>query len=137
MKLRNNDQGSILLSTFHLLFFMSFLILSLTSVIRNQVMQLQQISQAYEAKALIEVSELLLRERILWEEVETGMVYFKQGSVEITKESDAEYVLVAKLSNGYTSRLTVEIRLAPESDEPERENILEEPLTDLTSDNLD
>lgn len=103
-KLRTNEEGSLLLSTFHLLLFISFLILSVTGVVYNQLMQLQQISQAYEAKALIEVSESMLKDRRVWEDVETATLYFSQGHVEIVKETDAEYLLVAYLNNRYTSQ---------------------------------
>ncbi|GEK88755.1 hypothetical protein SAMN04488100_10833 [Alkalibacterium putridalgicola] len=99
-----SEEGSLLLSTFHLLLFISFLILSVTGVVYNQLMQLQQISQSYEAKALIEVSESMLKDRLVWEDVETATLYFSQGHVEILKETDAEYSLVAYLNNRYTSR---------------------------------
>lgn len=106
---RDNEEGSLLLSTFHLLFFISFLIVSLTGIVYNQMMQLQQISQAYEAKALIEVSKSMLREKAKWEDVETATLYFSQGEVVIRKASDTEFILAAKLNNSYTSSQTIAI----------------------------
>ncbi|GEK91354.1 hypothetical protein [Alkalibacterium kapii] len=101
------DEGSLLLSTFHLLFFISFLIISLTSIINNQLMQLQLVSRAYEAKAMIEVSQTLLRGKNEWENVETGTIYFSQGEVTIEKKTAGEYELEAKLNNNYTSSQTI------------------------------
>ncbi|WP_091529036.1 hypothetical protein [Alkalibacterium subtropicum] len=112
-KLRTNEEGSLLLSTFHLLLFISFLILSVTAIVNNQLMQLHQISQAYEAKALIEVSESLLKDRLVREEVEAATLYFSQGHVEIIKETDTDYSLVAHLTNHYTRRQMLRIEPEP------------------------
>jgi len=112
-----SEEGSLLLSTFHLLFFVSFLILSLTGIIYNQMMQLQQFSQAYEAKALIEMSEAVLQDKLEWEDVEKGTVYFTQGKVDIEKVSDTEYELSARLNNNYTSSQNVIIPLPTKPEE--------------------
>ncbi|MDZ7834856.1 MAG: hypothetical protein U5K84_05495 [Alkalibacterium sp.] len=101
---RGGEEGSILLSTFHLLLFLTFLILALTTVVQNQVMQLRQISHSYEARALIALSEDRLKERLEWHEVETGMIAYSTGNVEIIRESEKTYLLVATLNNSYASR---------------------------------
>ncbi|MFO8068433.1 MAG: hypothetical protein R6U02_00315 [Alkalibacterium sp.] len=125
-KIRCNDEGSLLLSTFHLLLFISFLILSLTAILQHQMMQLQLISQAYEAKALIEVSEELLRERLDREDVETGTIYFSEGRVDISKETDTRYTLAATMPNHYTSRRSIEISAVENVLEPEIQGLDEE-----------
>lgn len=105
----DKEEGSILLSTFHLLLFSSFLIISLTTVMRYQIMQLQQISHSYEAKALIELSADILRERVETDEIETSTLYFNSGSVKINKETASQYTLIATLTNTYTSKATINI----------------------------
>lgn len=135
--LRTREEGSLLLSTFHLLFFVSFLILSLTGIVYNQLMQLQQISQAYEAKALIEVSEFLLQEKLEGEEVESATLHFSQGKVAISKDSDTAYSLVATMTNGYTSSQTLSVTPNPGPDEvlvtPENLESTELPITEESS----
>lgn len=108
-KITTEDEGSLLLSTFYLLIFISFLILSLTGIIYNQLTQLQLTSQAYEAKALIEVSQNMLREKDDLDKIERAMLYFKQGEVQIKKLSEREYKLEARLNNAYKSSLTFSI----------------------------
>ncbi|OJF94305.1 hypothetical protein AX762_07535 [Alkalibacterium sp. 20] len=116
-KISHNDEGSLLLSTFHLLLFISFLIISLTAILQHQMMQLQQINQSYEAKALIEVSEVFLRERLEWEDIETGTLYFNEGRVDVAKETETLYTLVATMPNHYTSRRSIEISSVEDMEE--------------------
>ncbi|MER2063319.1 MAG: hypothetical protein ABS873_01590 [Alkalibacterium sp.] len=108
-KICESEEGSLLLSTFHLLLFITFLVLSLTGIVYNQHMQLNQMSQAYEAKALIEVSRTLLQERLEKEEVDEAVLSFNQGEVTISKVSGYEYRLVATLTNAYVSSQSITI----------------------------
>lgn len=129
-KISQYDEGSILLSTFHLLLFISFLIISLTAILQHQMMQLQQISQSYEAKALIEVSEAFLRERLEWEDVETGTLYFDEGRVDVLKETDTLYTFVATMPNHYTSKRTIEISAIEDLEELEILELDEEGISE-------
>ena len=115
------EKGSVLLSTFHLLLFTSFLLISLTSIVRLQVMQLQQIAFSYEAKALIEIGEEILMVEVEKNNIETGRILFREGTVDIKKETESLYTLVATLPNKYTSQSTIEIQ-------PIVEEEIQEPL---------
>jgi len=115
---KGGEEGSILLSTFHLLLFLTFLILALTTVVQNQVMQLRQISHSYEARALIALSEDKLREKLESQEVESGTIAYSTGNVEIIREAEKTYLLVATLNNSYTSKSKVEIIRETTVDDP-------------------
>lgn len=114
---RTSEEGSIMLSTFYLILFVSFLTVSLAGIIYNQMMQLKHLSDAYEAKALIEVSGHLLEERLESEDIETAILYYSEGIVKIRKESAEEYSLVATLANEYTSSQRITVTLEVESEE--------------------
>ena len=131
------EKGSVLLSTFHLLLFTSFLLISLTSIVRLQVMQLQQIAFSYEAKALIEIGEEILMVEVEKNNIETGRILFREGTVDIKKETESLYTLVATLPNKYTSQSTIEIHPIVEeiveTEEPEKTqpDVSEDELTEL------
>lgn len=129
MKLKN-EEGSVLISTFGLLLFLSFLITSATLVIRHQVIQFNQISTSYEAKAMIEMTEHLFLENQNKEEIKSGVVTFSNGSVTVTEMSERVYFFKATLNNNYTSQATL---ILPE---PLVEEEPEEPIED-TSDTVE
>lgn len=129
MKLKN-EEGSVLISTFGLLLFLSFLITSATLVIRHQVIQFNQISTSYEAKAMIEMTEHLFLENQNKEEIKSGVVTFSNGSVTVTEMSERVYLFKATLNNNYTSQATL---ILPE---PLVEEEPEEPIED-TSDTVE
>lgn len=129
MKLKN-EEGSVLISTFGLLLFLSFLITSATLVIRHQVIQFNQISTSYEAKAMIEMTEHLFLENQNKEEIKSGVVTFSNGSVIVTEMSERVYFFKATLNNNYTSQATL---ILPE---PLVEEEPEEPIED-TSDTVE
>lgn len=130
----SSDEGSVLLSTFYLLLFMSFLIISLTSIVRLQVLQLQQISQSYEAKALIEMGEAILKEKVEREDVETGKIIFREGVVDVKKETGTTYTLVVTLSNQYTSRSTIDLLLPEDTEDVEGLETDEDIIPDVSGD---
>lgn len=132
------EKGSVLLSTFHLLLFTSFLLISLTSIVRLQVMQLQQIAFSYEAKALIEIGEEILMVEVEKNNIETGRILFREGTVDIKKETESLYTLVATLPNKYTSQSTIEIQpiveeeiQEPQPADEEDVDVSEDELTEL------
>ncbi len=132
------EKGSVLLSTFHLLLFTSFLLISLTSIVRLQVMQLQQIAFSYEAKALIEIGEEILMVEVEKNNIETGRILFREGTVDIKKETESLYTLVATLPNQYTSQSTIEIQpiveeeiQEPQPADEEDVDVSEDELTEL------
>ncbi|GAA0352594.1 hypothetical protein GCM10008932_01970 [Alkalibacterium iburiense] len=103
MNLKQDDQGSILVSTFALLLFISFLITSASLVIKHQVVQYNLISQTYEAKAMIEMTKQILVDEDN-EAISSGSLAFSNGTVTIKQTGERKYSIEATLNNNFTSR---------------------------------
>ena len=103
MSIKQDDQGSILVSTFALLLFISFLITSASLVIKHQVVQYNLISQTYEAKAMIEMTKQILVDEDK-ETISSGSLVFSNGTVTVIQTEDRKYSIEATLDNNFTSR---------------------------------
>src|SRR5690554_5731072 len=103
MSIKQDDQGSILVSTFALLLFISFLITSTSLVIKHQVIQYNLISQSYEAKAMIEMTKQIMVEENN-EAIKNGALVFSEGTVTVKQMGDRKYSIEATLDSNYTSR---------------------------------
>lgn len=105
MKVKQDEQGSILVSTFGLLLFLSFLITTATLVIKHQVIQYNLITHTYEAKAMIEMTKQILLEEDD-ESIRSGSLSFTNGTVSVKRTHDRRYTIEATLDNNYKSQST-------------------------------
>lgn len=108
MNLKKDEQGSILVSTFGLLLFISFLITTATIVIKHQVIQYNLITHTYEAKAMIEMSKHIILEEGN-EDISEGSLSFSNGTVTVKRTNGRSYTLEAKLDNDFRSQSKLEL----------------------------
>lgn len=99
-----DEEGSIIASVVLLISLSSVLLLGMTYIIKNQVIQYHNIKNAYEAKSMLEMSEFVVNERIEDESLKIGgMIRFSNGEVEVNISSDEQINMEARLTNGFTS----------------------------------
>jgi hypothetical protein len=108
-----DDGGSGLLSALIMLMFTSFLMLSCITVLKHQMMQYRQTTHSYEARTMIEMTEVILKD-----DYEVGQYYpsevkFTTGRTKVSKVSDTRFLIKAELNNQYTSQKTVDLVLKP------------------------
>lgn len=112
LKTKNNESGSILLSTMILILFLSFLIPSLALNIHHQRIQYNQMIQSYEAKTMLTMTEQLMTEKMNQKQSDQlsleGEIIFVNGSVTINETASDLYHLLAELDSGFTSYLIVD-----------------------------
>lgn len=103
------DSGSSLISTLFILVFLSVIVTSVTGVVKHQVLQYRQTAYSYEAKALIEMTTVLIQETDSSNQSYPDKVDFNLGTVTITKIGSSRFMLEAVLTNQYTSRKEISI----------------------------
>lgn len=104
-----DDSGSSLISTLFILVFLSVIVTSVTGVVKHQVLQYRQTAYSYEAKALIEMTTVLIQETDSSNQSYPDKVDFNSGTVTITKIGSSRFMLEAVLTNQYTSRKEISI----------------------------
>lgn len=95
------------MSTLLLLVFLSVVFTSVTGVVKHQIHQYRQTAYSYEAKALIEMTEVLLLETGNPDQGYLKKVEFSTGNVTVSRKESSVYLLEAVLHNRYTSRKEV------------------------------
>lgn len=95
------------MSTLLLLVFLSVVFTSVTGVVKHQIHQYRQTAYSYEAKALIEMTEVLLLETENPDQAYPQKVEFSTGNVTVSRIGSSVYLLEAVLHNQYTSRKEV------------------------------
>ena len=129
MKKLANENGYLLVSTLFFLLFSGLFAQSAFQIASNQVIKLQQLTDSYQARTALNMSET-----ILWNELENelipldGKVVTSLGDVFITKVKASEalkYELTLTLANGasYTKTTMVETDEETPVDEEETEEV--------------
>lgn len=99
-----DEEGSIIASVILLITLSSVLLLGMTQIVKNQVMQFHNIKNAYEAKSMLEMSEHIVSEGIENHSLKTGgTIRFSNGEVELSISPEEQLILEARLTNGFTS----------------------------------
>lgn len=99
-----DEEGSIIASVVLLITLSSVLLLGMTYIIKNQVIQYHNIKNAYETKSMLEMSEFVVNERIENNSLKTGgMIRFSNGEVEVNISPEEQINMEARLTNGFTS----------------------------------
>lgn len=101
------DAGSSLISTLFIMMFLSFIFISVAGVVKHQIHQYRQTTYSYEAKTLIEMTEILIIEADSQDDSYPEKIDFTSGKVNITKIDVSHFLIEAVLDNQYTSRKEV------------------------------
>lgn len=104
-----NEEGSILVSTFALLLFLSFMITTVTGIVYHQAYQLNQISMAYETKAMLQMTSRLIEEE--WDKgnLESGQLTFSKGTVTVQRLTKTSVSVQVAHVNGQSRTETLSI----------------------------
>lgn len=97
------------MSALIMLMFTSFLMLSSVTVLKHQMMQYRQTALSYEARTMIEMTEV-----ILIDDYDVGQYYpseitFTSGRTTVTKVTETQFLIKAELNNQHTSQKTVDL----------------------------
>lgn len=127
-KIFTNENGYLLVSTLFFLVFSGVFAQSLFMISRNHLIQQQQLSNAYQAKATLNMSESVLLNEINQGGIpNNGVIKTSHGTVNITnveKEDSYQYELVIQLQNGMTyTKITVIEKEVEEDDILEKETV--------------
>lgn len=129
MKKLANENGYLLVSTLFFLLFSGLFAQSAFQIASNQVIQLQQLTNSYQARTALNMSETILRNELENESIPlNGKVVTSLGDVFITKveaNENLEYELTMTLANGasYTKTTMVETDEETPVDEEETEEV--------------
>lgn len=129
MKKLANENGYLLVSTLFFLLFSGLFAQSAFQIASNQVIQLQQLTDSYQARTALNMSETILRNELENESIPlNGKVVTSLGDVFITKVEASEalkYELTLTLANGasYTKTTMVETDEETPVDEEETEEV--------------
>ena len=129
MKKLANENGYLLVSTLFFLLFSGLFAQSAFQIASNQVIQLQQLTNSYQARTALNMSETILRNELENESIPlNGKVVTSLGDVFITKveaSENLEYELTMTLANGasYTKTTMVETDEETPVDEEETEEV--------------
>lgn len=124
-----NENGYLLVSTLFFLLFSGLFAQSAFQIASNQVIQLQQLTNSYQARTALNMSETILRNELENESIPlNGKVVTSLGDVFITKVEASEalkYELTLTLANGasYTKTTMVETDEETPVDEEETEEV--------------
>lgn len=108
-----SDDGSTLLSALIMLMFTSFLMLSSVTVLKHQMIQYRQTALSYEARTMIEMTEVLLKDDYDVGQSYPSEVTFRSGRTTVSRLADTRFLIKAELNNMYTSQKTVELIVRP------------------------
>lgn len=103
----SEEAGGTLLSTLFLSLFLALFISSAALVLKHQSLQFRQAANAYEAKAMIEMTEVFIITAEKKGQSSPREVEFRQGKTTVSPLSGDRYQITAMLYSGYTSRKTV------------------------------
>lgn len=125
MKKLANENGYLLVSTLFFLLFSGLFAQSAFQIASNQVIQLQQLTNSYQARTALNMSETILRNELENESIPlNGKVVTSLGDVFITKveaNENLEYELTMTLANGASYTKTTTIENAPVDEEKTEE----------------
>jgi len=123
-KFIQNDEGSIFASVVLIITLSAVLLMGLTNVLKNQVIQYHNIKNVYEAKSMIEMSEYIVNDQIKNESIETGgEIHFSSGDVQFIVVSKNKIKMDVTLTNGFTSSKYVPIDLKNSNDVQEADEL--------------
>lgn len=108
-----SDEGSTLLSALMMLMFTSFLLLSSVTVLKHQMIQYRQTALSYEARTMIEMTEVLLNDDFDDDQSYPSEVRFSSGRTTVSRLTDTRFLIKAELNNQHTSQKTVELAVKP------------------------
>ena len=126
MKLKS-ERGYLLISTLFFLIFSGLFSQSIIKISGNHIIQLQQISSAYQAKTALNMSKELLKQKTELEEIpEKGSMTTSLGTILIKRrETATEYIFTLTLTTNseaqYSDQLTI-TRSEAEEERPEEQN---------------
>lgn len=108
-----DDKGSTLLSALIMLMFTSFLIMSSVTVLKHQMIQYRQTALSYEARTMIEMTEVLLKDDFDDDQSYPSEVTFSSGRTTVSRLADTRFLIKAELNNQHTSQKTIELAVKP------------------------
>ena len=126
-----SEQGYLLISTIFFLVFSGLFSHSLIRISGNQIMQLRQFKTAYEAKAAMNMGEVLLEDYMEEENIspKKGKIKTSVGDINIKKKSEINYQLTITLENGEIFSKEIKVKSKKidkppeETEEKEDENV--------------
>ncbi|EXJ22773.1 hypothetical protein ADIAL_1795 [Alkalibacterium sp. AK22] len=122
-----SERGGTLISTLLFALFLSLFISSAVLVLKHQALQFKQTAYAYEAKAMIQMTERLITVTESKGQPCPERVLFNQGKTTVAQLSKDRYQITAVLSNNYTSKKTVQLLPVPVEDSRQETSQLKEP----------
>ncbi len=128
-----SEKGSTLLSALMMLMFTSFLLLSSVTVLKHQMIQYRQTALSYEARTMIEMTEVLLKDDFDDDQSYPSEVRFSSGRTTVSRLTDTRFLIKAELNNQHTSQKTIELAVRPvELSTPQKtdENIDDDAVVD-------
>lgn len=115
-----SEHGYLLMSTLFFLVFTGLFTQMLIKISGNHIIQLRQFSEAYQAKAALNMSESILKQYIESnkEAPEKGKITTSIGLVNLQKRSEEEFMLKVTLANGmeYYQYVDIDVPVIEEPD---------------------
>lgn len=110
-----SEQGYLMLTTLFLLMLSGIMTQSLIKISTNHIIQLNEISASYEAKAALNVAENLLNEQLKEDNhnIQKGKIVASCGEIIIEKQSETKYQLCLTTADNKTYHKDVKIELQP------------------------
>lgn len=110
-----SEQGYLMLTTLFLLMLSGIMTQSLIKISTNHIIQLNEISASYEAKAALNVAENLLREQLKADNssIQKGKIVTSHGEILIEKQAETKYQLCLTTADKKTYQKDVKIDPPP------------------------
>lgn len=134
-----SEKGYLMLSTLYLLILTGIFSQSIIKTSANYIIQLNQISSAYQTKAAVNMTERILKDYIVennYELPETGKISSSIGNIEVMKITDEEYEVIITQRNGnkVNEKIKIENYKNEEDDKLDFDDVYNEPETNIIDD---
>lgn len=110
-----SEQGYLMLTTLFILMLSGIMTQSLIKISTNHIIQLNEISASYEARAALNVAENILKEQLkdTDQSVQKGKIVTSHGEIHVEKQSDLKYHLFLTTAENKTYNKDINIQLTP------------------------
>lgn len=131
-----SEKGYLMLSTLYLLILTGIFSQSIIKTSANYIIQLNQISSAYQTKVAVNMTERILKDYIVennYELPETGKISSSIGNIEVMKITDEEYEVIITQRNGnkVNEKIKIENYKNEEDDKLDFDDVYNETETNI------
>ena len=115
-----SEKGYLLLSTIFLLILSSVMMQGMISISRNHIIQLNQLSTSYQAKAALHTAEMNVKTELAKNKgkLESGEINSSVGKIQVMKKTNQIYELqlITKSGERFTKQLQIKSIINSESE---------------------